>query len=265
MMPFLESGNPSNPSIVFLHGGPLSSAMWRPQLASPSLAPFHLIAPDLPGHGLNTDAFSLAESAGQVDKLIRTRASGGKAALVGLSLGGSVVFELLRTFPERVSRAMVSGTSGRLGRILGGISLASAGLVGALPKEWQARTMLDQLAVPESMRHLIDDLVKGLTPEYTRDVVRALMGLELPERIECPLLVAVGGSETWAARNAARTLLEKYPQARGITVPGKHHLWNLEDSELFSKTLRAWTTDTPLPIGVTELGSRKPVNGTPKM
>jgi len=147
---------------------------------------------------------------------------------------------------------MVSGTSGRLGKIVGGISLATAGLVGALPKEWQARTTLNQLAVPESMRHLVyDDLNKGST-QYTRDVIRELMSLDLPERIQCPLLVAVGENETWAARSAARTLLTRHPQAKGITVPGKHHLWNLDDPELFSKTVRAWMNDEPFPIGVTE-------------
>ena len=32
MIHYTEAGNPNNPAILFLHGSPLSSRMWRMQL-----------------------------------------------------------------------------------------------------------------------------------------------------------------------------------------------------------------------------------------
>jgi len=46
-----ESGEVALPAILFLHGSPLSGRMWAPQLES--LADFHCLAPDLPGHGMS--------------------------------------------------------------------------------------------------------------------------------------------------------------------------------------------------------------------
>lgn len=230
--------------------------MWRPQLESLSDS-FHCLAPDLPGHGRNNASFSLSAAAMQLQSLIRTRVGSRQASIVGLSLGGAVALELLRLFPQTVSRVMVSGTSGKMGRLLGSIGLATAGISGLISRETQARMMLRDLKIPELQRDLVyDDFMRGTTPEYTRMVIRALMEAELPEQIDCPLLVAVGGDETIPAKNAAKAILDKYSFARGIQVPGKHHLWNLEDPKLFSDTVRAWMTGNAFPSGVVETRRR---------
>ena len=50
---YREAGNPSNPTILLLHGFPTSSHMFRdliPQLADQ----YHLVAPDYPGYGYSS-------------------------------------------------------------------------------------------------------------------------------------------------------------------------------------------------------------------
>lgn len=248
LMPHLEAGSPADPLIVLLHGGPLSSRMWAPQMKALQ-GEFYLLAPDLPGHGQNHAApFSLAEAARQTAELIRAKSLTGKACLVGLSLGGAVTLELLRGAPQVVERALVSGTAARLDKLTGWLTLALAGGMGWIPARKQAEMMVRQLAVPQAMQELVwDDFVGGATAGYTRMVTRALMEMELPSEVNCPLLAAVGGKETSAARQAAAKLLRLYPAARGIRAPGLHHLWNLDAPDLFNRTARAWELGEDLP------------------
>jgi len=245
----LESGSPADPGIVFLHAGPLSSRMWQPQLDRLG-DDFYCLAPDLPGHGRSRELshFGLEEAARQVADFIRARVPGGRASLVGLSLGGAVALTLLRLEPQVVERAMVSGTSARLGKFTGRLSLAVLPLLRLMSLEKQAESTLRMLSVPDAYRDLVwDDLVEGATETYNRAVFKALMALELPAQINCPLLVAAGEKETLPARRAAQRLLALYPQAVGVSVPGLHHLWNLQDPGLFSETVRAFALGQPLP------------------
>jgi len=48
-----EAGPAGAPTIIFLHGGGLSSAMWQPQLER--LHYYHCLAPDLPEQGKSED------------------------------------------------------------------------------------------------------------------------------------------------------------------------------------------------------------------
>ena len=246
---YLDSGSPADPAVVFLHAAPLSSKMWQPQLDRLG-DDFYCLAPDLPGHGGSRDLgpFALEDAALQVAEFIRARVPGGKANLVGLSLGGAVTLTLLRVAPEVVARAMVSGTAARLGGWLGRLSLALVWMLRYMPAEKQAQAALDALDVPPAHRDLVwEDLVEGSTEGYNRAIFKALMAMELPEQVGCPLLVAVGEKETIPARQAAQKLLARYPRAVGVTAPGLKHLWNLQDPALFSETVRAFATGRPLP------------------
>lgn len=224
--------------------------MWTPQLERLG-EDFYCLAPDLPGHGMSRgEAFSLEGAGQRVAELIHAKIPGGQAAVVGLSLGGAVALTLLRTAPEVVSSAMVSGTAAKLGRFVGGLSLAALWLTRGIPLEKQAEMTLQQLALPEAYRELVwEDLVSGASQAYSRAVIQSLMTMDLPAALACPLLVAVGEKETPPARQAAQKLLRLYPQAQGIVPPGLHHLWNLENPDLFSDTVRAWVSGKPLPFG----------------
>ena len=83
-----EVGVNNSRSIVFLHGGGVGGWMWRPQIEQLK-DEYHLLVPDLPEHGKSADVkpLTLKNSAAQVAELIRTRAHGSRANVVGLSLG----------------------------------------------------------------------------------------------------------------------------------------------------------------------------------
>ena len=246
-----EAGDPAGPPVIFIHAGPLSSKMWQPQLER--LPDLYCIAPDLPGHGESRSLgpFNLKDAARRVADLIREKVPGGKANVVGLSLGGAVLMTLLNNDPDVVERAMVSGAAARMDRFTGQMSLATLWMLKYISVEKQTDTTFRQMGIPPSCRDLVyDDLVKSSSEDYIHTVLVALMSMSLPASIQCPLLVAVGEKETLPARQAARKLLRLYPESRGIIAPGLHHLWSLQNPDLFSDTVRAWVKDEPLPSGL---------------
>lgn len=104
-----ETGTPGTPSIVFLHGVGASGWMWKPQIAA--LADFHCLNVDLPGHGKSNHVtwVSLRDTADQVAAVIERYATNGRAHVVGLSLGGHIVLELLEHHTDVLNRVVISG------------------------------------------------------------------------------------------------------------------------------------------------------------
>jgi pimeloyl-ACP methyl ester carboxylesterase len=66
----------------------------------------------LPGHGAAAaDAFTLERAADRIAALIEREAHGGRAILVGLSLGGYVAMAVAAGWPDRVAGLAISGAT----------------------------------------------------------------------------------------------------------------------------------------------------------
>lgn len=243
-----DSAAAGAPALVFLHGVGLSLRLWQPQFTA--LAEFSCLAPDLPEHGESRAAgpFTLDGAARAVATLIQARATGGRAHVVGPSLGGAVALTLLRLAPEVVQSVLVSGVTAPLPRPVRGLTHLAAGAVTLMPRGLlvTAATVPVRLPwgpytvpVPERAA-LCSDLRRNFTPPLVHHVALALTGLELPAVASAPVLVLVGGQELWGSRAAARRVVGRIQGARGGVVPGVGHLWNLQAPDLFAAILRAW-------------------------
>lgn len=243
-----ESGAQSAPAIVFLHGGGLSSRQWQPQMDR--LTDYYCIAPDLAEQGQSAEVrpFTLADSARGVAAIISEKVPSRRAHVVGLSLGGAVALEVMRLAPEVVDHLIVTGTAAGLGKILGWISDASAGLYQLMPSEMLLNSAYKQFGIPAEYQPLVhDDLLLSFKPEFTRHFTRELVAMKLPDKATSPTLVVVGQKETIPARQAAHKLVAQLSGARGVMVPGVGHVWNLQAADLFTDMVRAWVSDSPLP------------------
>src|SRR5829696_226067 len=98
------------PRIVFVHGAMMGRSVWSPQIDA--LADrYRCISVDLPGHGtLSEHQFTMDEAAGAVVRAI-DEAAGGRAALVGLSLGGYTAMLVAGRHPERVRGLVIAGST----------------------------------------------------------------------------------------------------------------------------------------------------------
>ncbi|UPT73382.1 MAG: alpha/beta hydrolase [Elusimicrobiota bacterium] len=100
-----ETGNPKGPVVVLLHAFPMSGAMWEPQVKA--LEDYRVLIPDLRGFGgTKLEAPWLIEHAA-ADVL---ESFSGKAAFVGLSMGGYVALQIAATAPDRVTGLVLCDT-----------------------------------------------------------------------------------------------------------------------------------------------------------
>ena len=244
-MHLYESGDPAAPTILFLHGSPLSGRMWEPQLET--LTEFHCLAPDLPGHGLSSamGAVPMDDTVQELAALIKARSASGKAHVVGLSYGGVVAQALLSDAPEVVESALLSGTSAHLSPFMTGVFKVylklNEPILRLLRPEQLGKLMASQFGIPSQYTRVLGEDMKRMDPGLMVQVLmQSYQDIRTPTGTSTPVLVAVGGKETPFARSMARSLVRQIPAARGIILPGLGHVWNLQDPQLFERVARKW-------------------------
>ena len=101
-------GEPSSPTVVFLHGAGSNRGMWA---AYASDSWFGLV-PDLPGHGSCADGrWTMEASVEAVATLIEEQSPTGTAVLCGSSLGGYVAIATAHARPDLVDGLVLSGST----------------------------------------------------------------------------------------------------------------------------------------------------------
>lgn len=232
------------PTIVFLHGTRLTGAEWATQITALEDA-FHCLAPDLPGHGQAADVpFTVERAAERVAELIEREAHGGRAILVGLSLGGYVAMAVAARWPERVIGLAVSGATAEP---IGVRSLAYRGLATIFS------------AVPESILDRLNRWFFGwrFPPAITGPIVaggfwfaggavavRSLVGERFKSRLAAypgPSLL-INGEYDFFFRPGERRFADVAADPRRVLIRRATHLTNLDQPQRFSQVIRAFAS-----------------------
>ena len=225
--------------LVLLHGFPFDRSMWRHQLAA--LTRWQRIAPDLRGFGASSapaDGYSMARYADDVVAVLD--AVGVKQALFcGLSMGGYIIFELLRRHADRVRAIVLADTRAEPDAPEGRkhrdelIALVRKGGADAL-----AERQLPKLLAPAT-REARPEVVQQVGDMMRRASVAGIIGAleamkERPDSrpllptIKVPALVLVGAEDATSPPTVARAMADAIPGAHYAEVPGAGHLSPLE-------------------------------------
>lgn len=237
------------PPLVLIHGHPFDRTMWAPQISAFS-ATRRVIAPDLRGYGESpvvpgvTPLPAFAEDiAGLLDALgVR------EFVLAGLSMGGQIVMECYRQFPERVR----------------GLVLADTFPAAETPEGKRTRGAMADRLLREGMRGYADEvLYKMVAPYADADVaahVHRMMTATSPEgaaaalrgraerpdyrelltRVTVPALVVVGADDEYTPVSDAEAMHAALPDSTLRVIDSAAHLPNLERPEEFNETLSAF-------------------------
>ncbi|WP_274617626.1 alpha/beta fold hydrolase [Nesterenkonia sp. AY15] len=235
----LEHGPQDGETIIFLPGNSTGSWMWAPQVER--LPGRHLLTPDLPGLGerYREPWPGLAGAADDVAGVIRAHALGGRAHVVGLSLGGLVVVRLLHRHPELVRSTVVTGAPvaglTRIERLL------IPPQIPLLRRRWYWNAQAMAFGVPPDSRELFVDSAVRVSAETNRLTYREVAAGCMPAsrfHYSGPVLAIAGEKEQRSVRDGFPVLRQSLPQLQTWIAPKMHHPWNIEDPDLFSRVIR---------------------------
>ena len=262
---YADWGNAAAPPLILIHGGLDHCRNW--DAIARALQPhFHIMAPDLRGHGdsdwAKGSSYTLADNLADLSRLFAV-AELKDAAIIGHSMGGMVAQAYAGTFPERVSRlAVLDGTflshaspapideqMSRWIKQLERIAQQEPSTFKTIEEAAQRLTGRNKRLTPEQALHLArhgvrehaDGLYRWKFDHYQR--ARAPYRLSADDyiglwsRIACPTLL-MWGSESFLADPEAGGLLAHFKHAEMHKIAGAGHWLHHDRLEEVLATLR---------------------------
>jgi pimeloyl-ACP methyl ester carboxylesterase len=235
----VAAGPEGAPAIVFVHGTRLTRASWTAQLEALSEA-YRVVALDLPGHGSLADRpFTLAAATDELSRVIET-AAGGRAVVVGLSLGGYVAMDLAARRPDLVRGLVLSGSTQEPTGLKARPYLALAWAFERLGQRgidrlnrWFFRTRYAPA--------IADPIIEaGFHMTGGAAALRALVGERFSPRLASypgPVLI-VNGQYDVPFRLGAKRFAGAARDVRRVRIQGATHLANLDQPEVFTAAVR---------------------------
>jgi 3-oxoadipate enol-lactonase len=249
MLHFEKLGTDSKPACVFLHAFPLDSEMWHPQIEALSALDLQVILIDLPGFGksYSVERLSMEIIATEVVKVIDALKIK-KASFVGLSMGGYVIFNLYRLFPEKISALALCDTTPAADseerkqlrfELIEQISLRGT--------EVLVEQMLPNLVSTQTLHSnplLIEWLKKKFLNAKPQAVISALKAMaerrdhfELLPKINVPTLLIFGEEDKATNLEIAEKINSSIPNSSLKKIKNAGHYSNLENPEDFNSAL----------------------------
>ena len=272
---YVDWGNPSAPPLILLHGGRDHCRNWD-WVAAALRDQYHIIAPDLRGHGDSawsaSGHYTMANYIYDLAQLIHQQELA-PVRIVAHSLGGNIATRYAGIYPDAVSRLVVIEGIGPPPRPPGEKPHRSIdermrewidesrALSGRLPRRYASiedalRRMQEEnphLSAAQA-RHLtqhgvnqnedgtyswkFDNYVRVWPPyDMSREEIAALWS-----RIACPTLL-VYGKESWAKNPEADGRAAYFRNARVLGVEGAGHWVHHDRLELFLQEVRGFLSE----------------------
>lgn len=238
------------PPVVLLHPFPVHHEFWLP-IAETLASKYRLILPDVRGHGQSGigDGPATMEKHAADLQAVLDDAEVGRAVMVGVSIGGYLLFEFWRRFRSRVAALALCNTkapaddhAGRAGRLQAANDVLERGTAPF----FEAMT---QKVLAKSTRESRPDLVDGafrmmkeMSPEDVAQVQRGMA--ERPDSvatlktINVPTLLVTGDEDALTGVKEAELMRLHIPGSEVRVIPKAGHYSAWEQPEQFARMLR---------------------------
>lgn len=176
-------------------------------------------------------------------------------ALVGLSLGGYVAFEIARRALGRVERlalldtTAVADTPARRAGRLADIAKVEAGGIEALIPELPGRWLLPAHRQRADLLALLASMAKSIGANGQRNQQRAMLGRPDSHAdlgaVRVPALVLCGAGDAVTPPADHEAIAARIAGARLVVVPDSGHLSTIEQPAAVTAALSAWLAEAP--------------------
>ena len=235
------------PALLLIHGFPLSSQMWDPQLDD--IAEFaRVIAPDLRGHGQSDSVpgpYSIPQLADDCADLLDHLNVATPFVVCGLSMGGYIALEFYRRYPEQVAGLILAATRAGADSVEG---KAGRDKAAELAKNEGATAvssgMLPKMLAPEnyeSDEELVEYVEDVMSTASLNGVVGALAAMRdrvdstpMLSEINVPVLIIHGADDQLIPVAEAEAMHQAISNSELVIVPDAGHLPNLEQPDIFN-------------------------------
>jgi len=255
-----EFGDPAFPPLVVIHGL-YSDSSSVAGLAEEMAADFHVVAPDMLGHGRSSrpEGFTLADQGRAVNALIASLGHD-SAAVVGISMGSYIAAQAAILEPARVSRLVLvtpkaHGTTSSVAAYAAreGIDLATVApeeipalMAGAI---WSPHTSQERREAIFAATNAEQVMV---SPAEQAAVERSLAGFDLRPtlgEITAPTLVLSGRSDGLNPPEAGEEVARHIPGAEFVVYEESGHMLPEEERERFLADVTIFVRDGKAPRG----------------
>lgn len=237
-------------AVVLLHPFPVHHEFWLPVTETLS-SKYRLIMPDLRGHGES----GIGEGPATMDKhaadlrTVMDDADVGRAPIIGVSIGGYLLFEFWRRFRGRVAalglcntKAPADNADARAGRLQAANDVMERGtepfFESMIPKVLAKSTR-------DSRPDLVDGAIRMMKKMSPEDVAQVQRGMaERPDSVETlktinvPALLVTGDEDATTGIKEAELMHQHIPGSQLNVIPKAGHYSPWEQPDQFARILR---------------------------
>ncbi|WP_436892209.1 alpha/beta fold hydrolase [Nocardiopsis dassonvillei] len=220
--------------IVLVHGLRVSGSMWRPQVDLLTEQGRRVVTPDLPGHGSRRgEDFSLGRAVDAVVDAID--GVGGRALVVGLSLGGFVSIATAAAAPGKVAGLVAASCTAKPVQTLAQVYRIPAVLMDRLPdKGATLNERFHRLTLRDTAAEAVLD--GGLAVEAATAVIDAVSEMDALAalgRYPGPVWLVNGARDHF--RIHERQFFDACAEGRLLNVPRAGHMVSLDQPVDFTR------------------------------
>ena len=234
--------------LVFIHGHPFNRSMWDRQVDH-FQDRYRLILPDLRGYGetpVITPRTMLDEMALDIIHLLDGLGID-KAIFCGLSMGGQILFDLYRLFPQKVQALIIVDSDvrgetkeSRQQRLAKAEDILQKGMRQHTDETIHQYIAAASMADPEIYEPL-HKMMSGTRPEGAAAAHRGRADrrdhTSVLATIRVPALIVVGSEDFFTPQPVARIMSDGIPGAQLAVIDGAGHLPNMEKPAVFNRIM----------------------------
>ena len=242
-MKYIIEGKKNKTLLLFINGGGISKWMWKYQ----KTLEYRCVFFDLPGHGDNSniDFTSIDDVCLFLVDLIKNESEDNKAVVIGLSIGAQIVLNLLKSYNDYISKAVViSALNNPMKAYNSFINPMLAISTPLIKNKGFSKLQFKQFALPDDwFEDYYNDSLK-ISIETLKNITKENMEFNFDKIVAgIPTLILTGEKERGIMRKSAEKTSKYIKGSKYYIVKGAGHGIPYEKPDIFNELLMSFISN----------------------